>query len=384
MTRMDAVPARAPAAAAAAMALAEVRRAAWDHLAAQALEPNAFYDARYALPAYGTAPHLAPQALLAHAEGGRVLAGLLPVVSAWSALRLPVPALVAHQPYAPLTVPLLHQDHAVEAAGALIDAAAARGARLLSLPVMVLDGKAYDAFAEAMARRNLAGIVHNRHERAALDARQEAESYLRAGFGAKKLKELRRLRHRLDEEGIVTFALARGPAEAGPALERFLRLEAAGWKGAGGTGLGQKPGDADFARRAAAEGMFEIGELTLDGRPIASGLMMRQGERAFFFKIAYDEELARYSPGVQLTLELTRLYAADPDITLIDSTAAAGHPMIDHVWRERLSVGDLLIPTRPDDAVAAAITALMAARRGARSRLKALLHRDKPAKEKRI
>ncbi len=381
MSRVDVLSARAVDTAT-AVGLAQVRPGAWNNLAGQAAEPNAFYDARYAMPAYGSAPNLAPQALLAYSGGERLLTGLLPVVSAWSALRLPVPALVAHQPYTPLTVPLLHKDHAVEAAGTLIDAAAARGARLLSLPAMVLYGPAHAAFEEAITRRGLTATIHNRHERAMLDARQDAETYLRAGFGSKRLKEMRRLRHRLDDEGTVAFVMSNTPKDVAAALERFLLLEAAGWKGAGGTGLGQKQSDAGFVRRAAAEGMFAIGELTLNGRAIASGIMMQQADRAFFFKIAYDETLARYSPGVQLTLELTRLYAADPDIASIDSTADAGHPMIDHVWRERLSVGDLLIPTRPNDALAKAIITLMAARRGARTRLKALMHRDKPSKEK--
>ncbi len=363
--------------------LDQLPRAAWDSLSAAAIEPNAFFSAGYALPAFAhsySGP--APRALLAYGPA-RQLIGLLPVVSAWSALRLPVPAFVARQPYSPLTVPLLRQDQAEAAAGALIDAAAQAGARLLSLPAMTLDGPAFAALSAAMAQRGLVGVVHDRHERAALDATQDSETYLRAGLGPKKLKELRRLRHRLEDEGQLAFTHLSAPADVAAALDRFLLLEAAGWKGAGGTGLGQSADDAAFVRAAAAEGMFTIAELTLDDRLLASGIVMREGDRGFFFKIAYDETMARYSPGVQLTLELTRLFAADPTLALVDSTADAGHPMIDHVWRERLSVGDLLIPTRPNDPIAAAIVALMAARRRTRLLLKALRHRLKTFKETR-
>ncbi|WP_240231160.1 GNAT family N-acetyltransferase [Devosia lacusdianchii] len=364
------------------MPLAQISRSAWDGLAQTAIEPNAFFAAGYAMPAFGSRPGSRPRVLVAHAgAAGRPLIGLLPVVSAWSALRLPVPALVAQQPYSPLTVPLLCHDHAEAAAGALIDAAAASGARLLSLPAMTLDGPGFEALQAAMRKRGIAPVIHNRHERAALDASQDAEAYLRGGLGSKKLKELRRLRHRLDDEGSVAFTVHTEPVAVAAALERFLVLEALGWKGAGGTGLGQREADAAFVRGAAEQGMFEIAELTVDDRLIASGIVMRQGDRGFFFKIAYDETLSRYSPGVQLTLELTRLFAADPSIALVDSTADAGHPMIDHVWRERLSVGDLLIPTRPNDPIAAAIVALMAARRGTRRQLKALLARRKTVKE---
>lgn len=363
-----------------------ITRAAWDRLSDAAIEANGFLAADYALAAAALSDR--PGLLTAHAAGSaRPLIGLLPVISAWRALRLPVPALIAHQAYSPLSVPLLHQDHAEAAADGLIEAAASSGARVLSLPSMTLAGPAFAALEAAMARRGLHPVIHNRHERAAFDASQEAEPYLRAGLGSKRLKELRRLRHRLADDGTVGFAIARTPAAVAAALERFLLLEAGGWKGLGGTSLGQDPAHAAFIRTAAAglstQGQIEIAELTLDAAVIASGIVIRQGAQALFFKIAYDESRARVSPGVQLTLELTHHFAADPAIALVDSTADAGHPMIDHVWRERLPIGDLLIPTTPNDPIAGTIIALMAARRTARSQAKLMLHALRNLKEKR-
>ena len=52
---------------------------------------------------------------------------------------------------------------------------------------------------------------------------------------------------------------------------------------------------------------------------------------------------ARSSPGVQLALDLTEALLAEPDIARADSCATADHPMIDHLWRERLALTDLLI-----------------------------------------
>ncbi len=369
--------------------LSALPRATWNRLGDKTVEPNAFYDAHYSLPAFEITGKLQkPGLLLAFADdAAHEVIGLLPVVPAWSALRLPVPALVAQQPYSPLTVPLLHAERAKEAAGQLIDAARAGGARVLSLPTMTLDGPAFAALSAAMAERGIRPVIHNRYQRAAFDATSDAETYLREALGGKKLKELRRQRSRLADEGSVAFTIARTPEAVVPALERFLVLEALGWKGAGGTGLGQVESDAAFIRKAAAglsaDGRIEIAELTLDDTVLASGILIRQRDRVLFFKIAYDETRSRYSPGVQLTLELTRHYAADPDIALVDSTADAGHPMIDHVWRERLTIGDLLIPTRPNDPIAAAIIGLMAARRRARSGAKRLLHAARKLKEKR-
>ena len=109
--------------------------------------------------------------------------------------------------------------------------------------------------------------------------------------------------------------------------------------------------------------------------PLAAGIVLRHQNRAFFFKIGVDERFAKFSPGVQLTLELTRHLCADPKIASADSTASPDHPMINPIWRDRFAVGDMLIPLRRNDPVVGLIhaalrlrqTALVVARRGMRS-----------------
>ena len=79
------------------------------------------------------------------------------------------------------------------------------------------------------------------------------------------------------------------------------------------------------------------------GRPLAATITLRSGTTAWFWKIAYEEEVARASPGVQLTLDVTEQLLAQPDVLRADSCATADHPMIDHLWRERLALADLMI-----------------------------------------
>jgi hypothetical protein len=184
---------------------------------------------------------------------------------------------------------------------------------------------------------------------------------LRDALGPKKLKELRRQRHRLAEHGAVRFDVARGPRAVATALETFLALEAGGWKGKRGTALGQHAGDVAFIRRAtlamAATGGCEIISLHAGGTPVAGGIVVRHQDRAFFFKIGIDERFAKCSPGAQLTLDLTRHLCSDPAINSADSTAAPGHPMIDPIWRGRFAIGDVLIPLRRRDPLVSAIHA---------------------------
>ncbi len=93
----------------------------------------------------------------------------------------------------------------------------------------------------------------------------------------------------------------------------------------------------------AAKGDARIDRLIHEGEPIAASITLRSGDAAWFWKIAYDESFARSSPGVQLTLDLTRDLLGDTALAQTDSCATADHPMIDHLWAERLPLTDLLI-----------------------------------------
>ena len=76
----------------------------------------------------------------------------------------------------------------------------------------------------------------------------------------------------------------------------------------------------------------------------------------------WDERFAKFSPGVQLTLDLTRHLCADPRVASADSTASPDHPMINPIWRGRFAIGDVLIPLRPRDPMVALIHGALVAR----------------------
>ncbi|NWG24177.1 MAG: GNAT family N-acetyltransferase [Pseudorhodoplanes sp.] len=369
-------------------ALRSVPDVAWLRLSVEALEPNAFYDPVWAKAVAAHADgRTDPQVLLAWDGRGRNrLIGLLPVVSSWRAFRLPLPLMVAWHAYAPLATPLLDRADPSRAWSALLDAAEDAGARALLLPSMSADGPAAHALGSALTRRNLSAIAIAGIERASLDATRDADTLLREALGAKKLKELRRQRHRLADSGPVAFESATSPADTARTLETFLALEAMGWKARQGTALLQHAGDAAFIRQAvpalAAQGRCEIVSLARGGVPVACGIVLRHGSRAFFFKITFDEQERKNSPGVQLTLDLTRHLCADPAIADVDSTADADHPMIDHVWRGRLAMADLFVPLRADDLRIAAIRTILIARHAARNRARRIVRAIRSVRER--
>jgi hypothetical protein len=97
----------------------------------------------------------------------------------------------------------------------------------------------------------------------------------------------------------------------------------------------------------AATGQARIERLAIGERTIAAALTLRSGSAGWFWKIAYDQDAARASPGVQLALELTRSLLAELSLAQVDSCAVPDHPMIDHLWRERLELSDHLIAVGP-------------------------------------
>ena len=356
--------ARAAAATRALVPLTSIDPGQWRALAQRVIEPNGYYLPGWELAVSEAARGRTDASALPVFEGSSaLLLVLMPVVSLWRAWKIPLPALVSAHPYGTLCSPLIDRDAPIEAATRLLRLAREAGAHALVLNDVALDGAAMSSLKDVLNRDGLKPRILSSYIRASLDATQDGETLLHGALGAKKLKELRRQRHRLEEHGPVAFEVARKPDEIGLALETFLQLEASGWKGKRGTALIQHAGDATFIRRAvsalAETAQCEVISLRAGTTPVAAGIVLRHQDRAFFFKLGIDERFARYSPGVQLTLDLTRHLCADPAIASADSTASADHPMINPIWRGRFAIGDVLIPLRRHDPVVALIHAAL-------------------------
>lgn len=352
----------------------------WRALAQRAVEPNGYYLPGWELAVSATARGRTDASALPACDGSsKRLIGLMPVIPLWRALNIPLPALVSAHPYGTLCSPLIDRDAQTEAATHLLQQARKAGAHALVLNDVSLDGAAMNSLKQVLNRDGLKPRVLSSYIRASLDATQDGETMLRDALGTKKLKELRRQRHRLEDHGPVVFEIARKPDEIRPALETFLQLEASGWKGKRGTALIQHAGDSTFIRRAvpalADTAQCEIITLRAGTTPVAAGIVLRHQDRAFFFKLGIDESFAKYSPGAQLTLDLTRHLCADPAIASADSTASADHPMINPIWRGRFAIGDVLIPLRRNDPVVALIHAALVGLNVAREAARRVVHR---------
>lgn len=323
--------------------------AAWSALAARALEPNVFAEPGFALPAMlHFAPSDRPQVVLVWSEdasGAAVLIGLCAVQKR----RRPQHARTTdawHHEQATLAAPLLDRDRAPEALDAILDWLAARSPRWggLALQGIASDGALMRLLSET-GRFQVAVLA--RRTRAVLRRSSAGEA---RGPAPKHLKEMRRQRRRLADAGLCAFTSARSVEEVKAATERFLDLEARGWKGGRGTALLGNPGLAAFTRamtrRLARQGLCHIDSLEIEGRPAAMGIVLGSGDRAYFWKTAYDEAQHRHSPGKLFADLLGAAQLKEADVTLTDSCAIAGHSMIDRLWTDRMIVADLLVAGR--------------------------------------
>jgi CelD/BcsL family acetyltransferase involved in cellulose biosynthesis len=370
--------------------LASVAGESWRALADCAVEPNGFYLPGWALAIDASArgrTNVSALEAWSDGSGPARLIGLMPAISLWRAYGLPLPALVSADPYGTLCTPLLDRERTDEAASRLMSQARDAGAHALILRDVALDGAVMKIFARLLEQDGMHPHLLQSHARACLDATRDADGLLRDALGAKKLKELRRQRHRLAEHGEVSFEAAQTPGDAAQALETFLTLEASGWKAERGTALTQDEGDAAFIRRAvtalAENRQCEIVTLRAGATPVAAAIVLRHLTHAFYFKLGVDERFAKFSPGVQLTLDVTRHLCADPAIAMVDSMAAPEHPMINPIWRGRLAIGDVLIPLRRGDPTVALIHAAMQLRQRIREPARRAVRLIRKLKEKR-
>jgi CelD/BcsL family acetyltransferase involved in cellulose biosynthesis len=317
---------------------------AWDALALCAAEPNPFFESWYLLPALAAFDPAGAVSLLRFTADGD-LAGLMPIARPRRYYRHPLPHLSSWlHPNCFLGAPLVAAGLERAFWRALLAWADchAGAALFLHLAHMPLQGPLHDALGDVLAEQGRKAALVHREERALLSSHLAPDAYFEGALSGKKRKELRRQFARLCELGEVRIDRRTDAQGIEPWIAQFLALERAGWKGAAGSALAAVPQTERLFREslagAASRGRLERLTLSLDGTPIAMLASFVTPPGAFSFKTAFDERFARFSPGVLLQREnLAMLDRAD--LAWCDSCAAADHPMIDHIWRERRAIG---------------------------------------------
>ncbi|WP_431320575.1 GNAT family N-acetyltransferase [Rhizobium sp. YTU87027] len=324
-----------------------------DFLSNRAMEPNVFFTGRFLAPAM---PRLDDRqvnfALLRDQSESRSRMRFLMPFSVEKPGFAVGPSIVRvwSNSFAPLGTPLIDAEDAGETLDNLYNGLTHRDLRLP--PILVLPDIRLNGIFARMARavaidRNLPITIANPYQRAMLQSDEEAAAYLRDAISSSHLKEMRRQWRLLEELGTVVYSVARQPRDIHVRFEEFLALEAGGWKGKKRSALVTDRYHTAFAREAvsnlAAVDAVRVHTIDLNGKAIASMVVLMMGGDAYTWKTAYDEAYARYSPGKLLMGELTEWHLDDANIVRSDSCAIPDHPMINRFWKEREDMGTMVI-----------------------------------------
>ncbi|HEX2565638.1 MAG TPA: GNAT family N-acetyltransferase [Burkholderiales bacterium] len=339
----------------------------WEALAGAALEPNPFYESWMLLPALDALVEGEPVFIAAVRVAGQ-LAGLFPLQPLPRYKGLPTRALrLWRHRHLLLCVPLVRAESAAACLDALLAWAAAE-ASVLQIEDLPAGGAFHRALIDAIARRDLPTAAFNMYTRAVLRKAADAESYLAAALSTSTRRKLARKARRLAERGAVSHVRLAQADDADAWIEKFIVLEASGWKGERGSALASREGDRRFAvavlREALRRGRLLALGLDLDGTPIARCSTILAAPGSFAFKTAYAEGYADYSPGVLAELDRMAAFHALPDIAWMDSFTGPNNARLDAMWKDRIAVQTLLVSlSRMGDVVLAAMPAMRLAKR---------------------
>ena len=311
-----------------------------EELARAAIDPNPFFEPAFALSLAQHSPAERRPCFLAirQTRGEQRLIGLFALERSANASW--------NSPFVALGSPLLRRGStgdALDAALAWLRVAAPASPGFFYTRMDARGPTCRTILSHAL-RHGLPMQEFDRRQRAAM---QRDETGVMREVAGKRRKELGRLLRRLQDKGEVVFSSASSIGQVRNAMEAFLTLEGGGWKGERGTALVCNPVLATFSRvatrRLAGLSKCRIETMSFEGKRIAMGVVLISQGHAAFWKIAFDETYAAWSPGAQLTLAMARNFAQDPSITLVDSCAMPDHPMIDHLWADRREIIDVLV-----------------------------------------
>ncbi len=184
---------------------------------------------------------------------------------------------------------------------------------------LVTGSAAFHAFQQLKGLRKLSVYHHDSNQ---LKCSSEPSQPF-AHVSKSHIKKTQRKRKNFDALGSVNFELVTDFAVLPQALDLFIELENAGWKGSAGekTSLHH-----DLPQKAFYESLIDhsapnlracFAILRLDSKPVAVNLCTRTGDTLWMLKITYADDLHDYSPGNLILLHLLEQFAGDTDTKYI-------------------------------------------------------------------
>jgi CelD/BcsL family acetyltransferase involved in cellulose biosynthesis len=328
----------------------------WEDLAASALEPNIFYEPWMMMPAI---QHLGAAKPLLIAliyttdparPGAPMLCGLFPLECGRGYKGAPVKFLrLWRHIHCYLSVPLIRAGYERQTLEAFFDwlATDERSGALIEFNMLSGEGPFHQTLVDYLYRSGKPNRIYDSHTRALFRPAADADNYLSAALSSKHRKMIRRLERELAEIGRLEYDELTPNDAAAVWIEEFLQLEASGWKGRESSAMASNEPERSYFKSIATEafrrGRLVMLALRLDGRPVAYKCDFLAGSGSFTFKIAFDENYSRYSPGLLLEIENVRRLHTQLQIEWVDSCADPFNFMFNRLWPARRTIQNLIV-----------------------------------------
>ncbi len=326
----------------------------WSRLMEVSVRPNSFFDPDFLIPAMR---HLsdgnvsvfvvdAPQRM--NSEGERVICSLFPVTKKhFYGFPMSCLEIWKHDQCFDCT-PLIRYDCADEVVEFIFaDLGRRLNTSLFSMNTVVGEGIFANLLSDNFYRNSRTVFHRDEFTRSCFRPMEDAETFINSKVSKSTRKGTQRLSRKLSTRGELAteFSTHHNPAW----IEEFLALESAGWKGQTGTAIASDQSTSGFfremTRRMLDKQKMVISRTSLNDHPISMHCDLKHREQAAHFKIAFDESLSEFSPGLIGELANIR-HLHESAVEFVDSCADPDHSMINRVWPDRVRFQSLVVALR--------------------------------------
>lgn len=313
----------------------------WLDLIERAVEPFAYLDPNYVLSAIEglSKRKLIIRAVYRHDTEKPILVGLGMFWIIYGDLRLPFPHLYAYKTeHSFLSGLVVDNQDTTTIITQLIDSLAKEywylaGVRFADFPVD-------DGLGQQLT--SLTGSQWFQFwdfQRATYMLPKQADGSWSKDISRKRLKNYRKAKRELEMLGILKWRLLRADEITQSTVDDFLRVEHSGWKGEAGTSI---LSDSDHVRffnslvnRFKKNDRIFFTELRLNDKVVAGTSNLICKGKAFAFKVGWDIEYKKYSPGIVNEIEFLKYADLEKcDFWVIES-GATENSFINHYWKGR-------------------------------------------------
>jgi CelD/BcsL family acetyltransferase involved in cellulose biosynthesis len=185
------------------------------------------------------------------------------------------------------------------------------GTPILWLDYLPLQTQRWQAFLAASQRAGLCQAMRQQFDVGVVDIERTWSAYA-AEYPKRGRRNRQRQAKALEQAGGAELHLlnAIAPGDAPALVRRGFEVERRSWKGSEQSSVLQHPAALSYysaeARQLAEWGLLELSFLEHQDRPIAFQYGFQAKGTYFIPKVGYDQEFAKFAPGVQLMQQILR------------------------------------------------------------------------------